>query len=56
MFAYTIHMAFFRMWDCTYCGKKFTTKYFLKKHRRLHTGRVLYIRLFNMMADLYWPL
>ena len=53
--AYTINMAFFRMWDCTYCGKKFTTKYFLKKHRRLHTGRVLYIRLFNMMADLYWP-
>ena len=27
-----------RQWDCTTCGKKFTTKYFLKKHRRLHTG------------------
>ena len=29
-----------KMWDCSYCGKKFTTKYFLKKHRRLHTGRL----------------
>jgi hypothetical protein len=27
------------MWECSYCGKKFTTKYFLKKHRRLHTGQ-----------------
>ena len=30
-----------KMWDCSYCGKKFTTKYFLKKHRRLHTGRLI---------------
>ena len=30
-----------KMWDCSYCGKKFTTKYFLKKHRRLHTGKIL---------------
>ena len=29
-----------KMWDCSYCGKKFTTKYFLKKHRRLHTGKI----------------
>jgi len=30
------------MWDCSFCGKKFTTKYFLKKHRRLHTGETPY--------------
>ena len=30
-----------KMWDCSYCGKKFTTKYFLKKHRRLHTGKLI---------------
>ena len=27
-----------KQWDCSFCGKKFTTKYFLKKHIRLHTG------------------
>lgn len=27
-----------RQWDCDVCKKSFTTKYFLKKHKRLHTG------------------
>ena len=31
-----------KLWDCSDCGKKFTTKYFLKKHRRLHTGETPY--------------
>lgn len=25
-------------WECDICAKSFTTKYFLKKHKRLHTG------------------
>lgn len=28
-------------WECDICAKSFTTKYFLKKHKRLHTGRLL---------------
>lgn len=28
-----------KQWECDECLKKFTTKYFLKKHKRLHTGR-----------------
>lgn len=27
-----------KQWECDVCLKKFTTKYFLKKHKRLHTG------------------
>lgn len=27
-----------KQWECDICAKSFTTKYFLKKHKRLHTG------------------
>lgn len=27
-----------KLWDCDICAKSFTTKYFLTKHKRLHTG------------------
>lgn len=27
-----------KQWECEICSKMFTTKYFLKKHKRLHTG------------------
>lgn len=27
-----------KQWECDTCAKSFTTKYFLKKHKRLHTG------------------
>lgn len=27
-----------KQWECDICSKMFTTKYFLKKHKRLHTG------------------
>lgn len=30
-----------KIWECDTCAKSFTTKYFLKKHKRLHTGEVL---------------
>lgn len=30
-------------WECDICAKSFTTKYFLKKHKRLHTGKLVRI-------------
>jgi hypothetical protein len=27
-----------KSWECDVCKKSFTTKYFLRKHKRLHTG------------------
>ncbi|XP_053601024.1 zinc finger protein 62 homolog isoform X1 [Plodia interpunctella] len=31
-----------KQWQCDVCQKCFTTKYFLKKHKRLHTGETPY--------------
>lgn len=31
-----------KQWECEICSKVFTTKYFLKKHKRLHTGEMPY--------------
>ncbi|XP_044752898.1 zinc finger protein 239-like isoform X2 [Coccinella septempunctata] len=31
-----------KQWECDICYKMFTTKYFLKKHKRLHTGEMPY--------------
>ncbi|KAH8418519.1 hypothetical protein KR009_010849 [Drosophila setifemur] len=31
-----------KLWECDVCSKSFTTKYFLKKHKRLHTGEMPY--------------
>ncbi|KAJ6635985.1 Zinc finger protein [Pseudolycoriella hygida] len=31
-----------KAWECDICAKSFTTKYFLKKHKRLHTGEMPY--------------
>uniref|UniRef100_A0A182JYY2 C2H2-type domain-containing protein n=1 Tax=Anopheles christyi TaxID=43041 RepID=A0A182JYY2_9DIPT len=31
-----------KQWECEVCRKSFTTKYFLKKHNRLHTGEMPY--------------
>ncbi|CAF4780719.1 unnamed protein product [Pieris macdunnoughi] len=31
-----------KQWQCDVCNKYFTTKYFLKKHKRLHTGETPY--------------
>ncbi|CAK1548391.1 unnamed protein product [Leptosia nina] len=31
-----------KQWQCDVCNKFFTTKYFLKKHKRLHTGETPY--------------
>lgn len=31
-----------KIWECDVCSKAFTTKYFLKKHKRLHTGDLFF--------------
>ncbi|KAH0564351.1 zinc finger protein 585B-like [Cotesia glomerata] len=31
-----------KQWECDVCCKMFTTKYFLKKHKRLHSGEMPY--------------
>lgn len=31
-----------KIWECDTCAKSFTTKYFLKKHKRLHTGDFIF--------------
>ncbi|CAK9822922.1 Zinc finger protein 567 [Anthophora retusa] len=31
-----------KQWECDVCNKMFTTKYFLKKHKRLHSGEMPY--------------
>ena len=31
-----------KQWECDICRKMFTTKYFLKKHKRLHTGMIIF--------------
>ncbi|XP_006564285.2 zinc finger protein 484 [Apis mellifera] len=31
-----------KQWECDICSKMFTTKYFLKKHKRLHSGEMPY--------------
>lgn len=35
-----------KQWECDVCSKLFTTKYFLKKHKRLHTGN-------SILQDVY---
>lgn len=35
-----------KQWQCDVCRKYFTTKYFLKKHKRLHTGYIYKLVLF----------
>lgn len=37
-----------KQWECDVCSKMFTTKYFLKKHKRLHTG-IYIIRKYNLL-------
>lgn len=41
-----------KQWECDVCSKMFTTKYFLKKHKRLHTGRK--IVFFHLLQFLYY--
>lgn len=37
-----------KQWQCDICSKTFTTKYFLKKHKRLHTGKfAIFIEITN---------
>jgi KRAB domain-containing zinc finger protein len=40
-----------KVFECSECKKSFTTKYFLKKHKRLHTGMLsLYLNIFNSLG------
>lgn len=34
-----------RVHECDICSKRFTTKYFLKKHKRLHTGKCVEMKI-----------
>lgn len=42
-----------KLWECDICAKSFTTKYFLKKHKRLHTGN-LYAMERHVRANRVW--
>lgn len=35
---------------CDICNKRFTTKYFLKKHKRIHTGESATISILNLLS------
>ena len=41
-----------KQWECDVCSKLFTTKYFLKKHKRLHTGEDMIFNLFFNLSEL----
>lgn len=43
-----------KLWECDTCAKSFTTKYFLKKHKRLHTGELVW-HLVNSEQNTPWP-
>lgn len=40
-----------KQWTCDICKKQFTTKYFLKKHKRLHTG--VYYFVYSLFARFF---
>lgn len=42
-----------KTFQCEECKKTFTTKYFLKKHKRLHTGKQCTQKLFSFPALFY---
>lgn len=50
-----------KQWECDICSKMFTTKYFLKKHKRLHTGKSFIYLLteaehYRMLISTIWHL